>query len=87
MKSTITIKRIVACLMFLLIVAVVLPNLPRAKADGMTVKVEWDALGFLYLAFLCVPLLCVWFGAKRNHVVEGFGWLMLLFLVIAAFTQ
>jgi hypothetical protein len=73
-------KRIVSGLIFALLLALTLPNLPRAHV-GQAIATS-DAGSYAFLAFLFVPLLCIWFGAGRNRFLEALGWVLLLFLAV-----
>jgi len=73
-------KSIVSGLIFVLLVALIFPNLPRARVGQETPT--WDAGSYAFFVFIFVPLLCIWFGAGRNRFVEALGWILLLFLTV-----
>ena len=64
----------------MLLLALTLPNLPRAHVGQATAM--WDAGSYAFLAFLFVPVLCIWFGPGRNKIVEVIGWVLLLLLTV-----
>jgi drug/metabolite transporter (DMT)-like permease len=76
-------KIITSALIFVLLVALTLPKLPRAHIGqaGAT----WDTGSYIYFGLLFVPLLCIWLGAQRNRVVEIVGWSLLLLLTIGSY--
>lgn len=75
-------KMIASGLIFLLLLASVLPKLPRAHVGQ--VRATWDTGSYIYFGFLFVPILCIWFAAQRNLAVEIAGWALLLFLTLAS---
>jgi hypothetical protein len=74
-------KIIASGLIFVLLVALTLPKLPRAHIGQA--RATWDTVSYVYFGFLFVPLLCIWLGAQRNRVVETIGWILLLFLTVS----
>lgn len=75
-------KLVVSGLIFAFLLALTLPNLPRARVGQATVT--WDAGSYACFVFLFVPLLCICFGAGRNRAVEALGWGLLLLLTVCS---
>jgi hypothetical protein len=75
-------KIIASGLIFVLLVALTLPKLPRAHIGQA--RAAWDAGSYIYFGLLFVPLLCIWLGAQRNRVVEIIGWVLLLFVTVGS---
>ena len=75
-------KMIASGLIFVLLLALALPKLPRAHVGQA--RATWDAGSYIYFGLLFLPLLCIWFGAQRKRAVEIVGWVLLLFLTVGA---
>ena len=73
-------KLIASGLIFAFLLALTFPSLPRARVGQAAAT--WDAGSYAFLVFLFVPLLCIWFGAGRNKIVERVGWVLLFLLTI-----
>jgi len=75
-------KIIASGLIFVLLLALTLPNLPRAHVGQ--VRATWDTGSYVFFGLFFAPLLCIWFGAGRNQVVEIVGWCLLLLLTVGS---
>lgn len=81
-----------AVLLAFLFLGVVLPNTGRVVIDQTTTPptahiVDRGSDCLIVIGMVTVPFVCILFGMFRRREVETFGWLLLVVLVVFAFTK
>jgi hypothetical protein len=80
----IIIQRILACVICLVVLGILFPNLGRY--DHETIRYGWkDAL---WICIVIAPLgMIIWGGMKRSNVVEGIGWVIMMIFLLLIFAS